>query len=465
MFLGLSILLALVLFKYSKIAYTEFTLWIWTLSPFLRRVTDLKSGYNSRNLIIIVPLAVTLVSGLSLAKLSTEKHRKIIIPLFLILSALGYGYMIGLFNVGLFSATYDFSNWFVPLIFGFHVLVTVESPPQMLAVFKRSFLWIALVVGSYGICQFRSPQPWDTNWMINSQLHSIGLPLPYLVRVFSTLNAPGPCAAVLMCSLLLIFDIKSYLVLPVAFLGFASFLLTSVRACWGGWLLGFIYIVSTISMKSKVKVAAGLVILITLTVPVLSNDEIQNKISKRLNTVNNLQNDVSFKSRMQFFWEILDETITDPIGKGLGSTGLASTIGQNLNRSAAFDNGLLNLFYSLGWPGGTAYLYGLVLILTYAFTKGRKPNLLASPAVRVVPIAVASQMIFGNVGTGISGIVLWSFSGLAIALKNQRADYPLRSSKKRSEEDINLGSNISTNPSAVSRQRSADRFNLPNTLD
>ena len=45
--------------------------------------------------------------------------------------------------------------------------------------------------GLYGFLQYLDPPIWDRYWMAYTTIASIGQPEPYMVRVFSTLNAPA----------------------------------------------------------------------------------------------------------------------------------------------------------------------------------------------------------------------------------------------------------------------------------
>jgi hypothetical protein len=70
----------------------------------------------------------------------------------------------------------------------------------------------------------------------------------------------------------------------------------------------------------------------------------------------------------------------------------------------------------LGWPGGLLYAGGLVWLVFYALRQVKRPDLFAA-ASRGIVVAVLAQLIFANIATGVSGMVLWHFLGLAVAAR------------------------------------------------
>ncbi|WP_447643574.1 hypothetical protein [Nocardioides zeae] len=71
------------------------------------------------------------------------------------------------------------------------------SLPNLSTTIARNAPWATIALGSYGIVQFQVLPSWDRAWMVASELTSIGNPLPGEVRVFGSLESPGPYALVL----------------------------------------------------------------------------------------------------------------------------------------------------------------------------------------------------------------------------------------------------------------------------
>ena len=59
------------------------------------------------------------------------------------------------------------------------------------------------ILGLYGFYQYVDPPIWDRYWMTYTTIASIGQPEPFMVRVFSTMNAPAGYATFTAAALLL----------------------------------------------------------------------------------------------------------------------------------------------------------------------------------------------------------------------------------------------------------------------
>ncbi len=88
--------------------------------------------------------------------------------------------------------------------------------------------------------------------------------------------------------------------------------------------------------------------------------------------------------------------------------------GGELGQFGNFDSGVMAIPFVLGWPGALLYAGGLVWLSFYALRRVKRPDLFAA-ASRGIVVAVLVQLVFANVATGVSGMVLWYFLGLAVA--------------------------------------------------
>ena len=75
-----------------------------------------------------------------------------------------------------------------------------------------------------------------------------GTPEPLGIRVFSTMNSPGPFANVLLAGLLILLTNENFSARPrLRAVGYLSFLLLSlVRSAWIGWFLGLLSLLSAL---------------------------------------------------------------------------------------------------------------------------------------------------------------------------------------------------------------------------
>lgn len=76
-----------------------------------------------------------------------------------------------------------------------------QRVPDVWPSFERVIPTIAIIIALYGILQFFVLPSWDKNWMIASDLASIGHPRPFEVRIFGMSESPGPYALFLGLSI------------------------------------------------------------------------------------------------------------------------------------------------------------------------------------------------------------------------------------------------------------------------
>ena len=191
------------LLQRSPVMYSSFSLWIWFLTPFVRRVLDYRHGWSPTSPALLAPPIVAALSILTLMRHARELRGRLFAPYLLILGALAYGYSIGAINAGIFAASHALLTWLAPLVFGVHLALSWRDYDELKSAIGKTFAVALPVLAFYGVYQFVRIPPWDAQWMINADLKSIGAPLPFLVRVFGTLNTPGPYAAFLLAGILM----------------------------------------------------------------------------------------------------------------------------------------------------------------------------------------------------------------------------------------------------------------------
>jgi hypothetical protein len=150
---------------------------------------------------------------------------------------------------------------------------------------------------------------------------------------------------------------------------------------------------------------------------------VANIINTRLETLSNLQQDVSFQERSELYGQLASRAFLNPLGEGLGSTGESTKLGSEggqLGELGILDSGILTIIFSLGWLGTLLYLGGLSWLFLYALRWTKRPEPFAAASIAIVA-GVLSQLLLANVTSGVSGMVLWSFLALAVAARVFRA--------------------------------------------
>ncbi len=397
----------------SPIAYVNFSLWIWGVTPFVRRVLDQRHGWNPTNPVLIAPPLVALISALALVRYVRELRSVLYAPYLLVLTALTYGYAVGLISAGVFPATYGLITWLAPVVFGIHVAVRWRRFPELRESLQRTFMIALPILAAYGVYQFARLPSWDAAWMRNADLKSLGSPLPFLVRVFGTLNTPGPFAAFLVGGILIMLGAKGILRYPSIAVALIALLLTRTRAAWVAFLIGLVVQQLSQPIIRLPKRTITLFAVVLLALPIAATPKFRNSILPRLTTLADIRDDKSFIKRVEFSTQTANTIVETAEGDGLGSTGGAIKL-RGMQGVRSLDNGFLEVFYVFGWPGGTTFFLGIgaLLLQSLRFAEARRDAF--AGAARATAIALVSILPIGDVFTGPTGTLLWTMVGLGI---------------------------------------------------
>jgi hypothetical protein len=413
-YLGLAVGTALGLLARQPALYVSFTFWLYFLTPFVRRVLDFRNGWNPTNPVLLAPPLVAGLAIFVIVRHLRELKGVLFAPYLLILVALAYGYAVGVINAGSIPATYALVTWIAPVIFGIHLAVSWRRYAEIREALSTTFRWAIPALAAYGIYQFVRLPAWDAAWMRWSDLHSIGAPLPHLVRVFGTLNTPGPFASVLAAgALLLLTQRGSWRYLSIA-LALVALLLTRTRAVWVAFVIGILIEQVTQPVARLPKRTATLMFVVLLALPLLSIPSFRAQIMPRLSTLGNISSDNSFLKRVQLSEQTAYDVVESAEGNGLGLTGGATKLRDNQG-VRSLDNGFLELFFIFGWPGGTMFLLGMsaMILQSFRFFEARRDPFANS--VRAAAVSILSMLPIGDVFTGSTGTLLWSMIGLGMA--------------------------------------------------
>ena len=412
--------LAVALFAYvrSPATYVGFVFWSWLLTPFLRRLFDLQFGYHPASLLLVGPVLATVVSGFTLLRRAQSLRGTTYVPFLLALFALLYAYTVGLIRQPAVAATYDLLNWGGPLLFGLHLALEWRRFPRLRSVFTKVALWGLLVTSAYGLYQFADPPAWDRVWVYNAEMFSVGLPVPFLIRVFSTMNAPVSLAAFLVFAVLIGLPAPQRWKFLALALGLTVLLLTKTRSAWAAFLVGAAVLQLRQPLRALPRQWIALAVVLLLAAPAITHPAVRKAVAGRAATLSRLEEDRSYRERLQITKYVVQRIERNPTGDGLGQLGSAAKLGASNRRTpvaAALDSGPLEVFSVMGWMGGTLFALAIVgLLIPIARERRVRRDAVASgAAAAVVALLVAS--FFGNVFNGVAGVMFWSAVGLATA--------------------------------------------------
>ncbi|MEI6441698.1 MAG: O-antigen ligase family protein [Nostocales cyanobacterium ELA583] len=410
-----ALIAALFLYLRHPIHYVGFTWWIWFLTPLITRLVDYKVGWDPTRQMLIAPYLVVFITVITFLKHLPSTIRQGGLPFLLGFIGVCYGCLVGLIYNQPLPVVRSFLDWLSPIIFAFHLFSNWRDYPSYRQNLQRTFIWCVLILGAYGVYQFFVAPEWDRYWLVQSKMFtSVGHPIPFGMRVWSTLHSPGPFGTVMMTGLLLLFTSSGPLIFPASAVGYLSFLLSQVRTSWGGWFLGIILIFGSVKPQIQMRLVTIILVMTICVIPLVTIEPLSKVITSRFESFSNLEQDGSFRDRSATYDKNLNLALSNVVGNGFGNiwkvnekTGQIEVI--------VIDSGILDMFFTLGWIGAIPYISGLILMLVTVsnYTEGRFDSFLS--AARAIGISSCAQLIIYSGMLSIAGMIMWGFLAMAMA--------------------------------------------------
>lgn len=415
-----ALIIAIVLYGQQPLVYTGFSLWLWFITPLIRRLADYHSTYNEPSPILIAPYLACLVSAMAIHNNRRLLSRGVGMGFLLAGAGVVYSASIAIINRPLPTVVIAVLDWLVPIIFGFYIYTQWQKYPEYRVSCLRVFKWGTLVMGIYGIYQFVVYPEWDQAWQINAEFFSVGVAEAFSVRIWSTMHAVGPFANTISAGILLLLNSTGVISSLALVAGILSFLLTLGRTAWISWVIALIGIFATLKPKSQIRLFVVAIVMSLLTVQLLLLFPSSN-VGDRFTTFSNLENDGSAAARQKTYQARFDESLTSWLGDGLGGP--------------SYDSGVLNLLLNLGWIGTAFYLGGLGFIIANLATQYRVSNDYFARVSWSIVFTTLPKLFLGGIVYGVNGIFLWFFIGASLAAQKYW-NYELLGSSERSLQHL-----------------------------
>jgi hypothetical protein len=394
--------------------YLTVSLWFWTISPFARRVIDYYGGFEFTNLVLVTPNLITLLMIPSIMTSRQLIRRQGMGLGMLLFGPTLYGLLVSFLRGDVVPGIIAAGDWFPPLLYYLYLInqaPTVRNAEDHI----RHFLGLnMLVVGAYGLFQYFDPLVWDVRWVLDTKMLTVGQPVPYGMKPFSTLNGPGVCAAWLSAQLMLTLHFRnrlSIVALPATALLLA---LTLVRSAIGATVIGLVVavLIQGGRMARSVILVAVALALVAGIVSVL-DPKVSDSLISRFSSVNDIGSDESAIARAEIYREAPSLLNQVPFGLGIGAIGRGAAASNGA--LVVVDSGPVALYLSLGWFAGTVYLAGMALIVVQALVGARATRSPAAVLMATTALGGATTIVFSAL-VGLQGVVIWLCAGYASAV-------------------------------------------------
>jgi len=145
-------------------------------------------------------------------------------------------------------------------------------------------------------------------------------------------------------------------------------------------------------------------------IPLIFVEPFSTVISERIETFSNIEDDGSFSARTAGYNLLLNQALSEFVGKGIGFEVSTGGTGFSVN-----DGAILPLLFGLGWLGALPYASGIFLAIFKLLnnTEGRFDSF--ASAARAISLGVFAQIGFNGMFLGPIGIVFWSFLAMSMA--------------------------------------------------
>jgi putative inorganic carbon (HCO3(-)) transporter len=263
----------------------------------------------------------------------------------------------------------------------------------------------------------------------------MGEPVPFGLRIFSTLNSTGPAAdffAMTIVFALPFCRLSTPWIWPFMMLAGSALMLTLVRASWVALIFGVVVYLLTSPRRFRTLpfialYGAALFFLVASLPAFLGAGQDSDIITTRIATLGDVSHDSSALARTSEITDSIRQGLADPLGEGLGHVGSASALSANPSSASGnnLDSGYLARFLELGWLGFAGYLFvvlGSLAAMVAALMRGAITARGAESRDVLVNVAVAAGICAalvwldaaGDSHLGLDGLFFWMALGIGL---------------------------------------------------
>ena len=389
-------------------AHVQSAIVLFAFTPLVRRLVDLSAGFDQSSIMLIGPLLFILAPLPDVWRMLTERLQNpwLACPA-IILSCIGYGASLSMFQGDWLNAATGTIKWASPVIYAILLQQKADARGELVNAAARAFLVVLPLTGLYGIWQYVDPPSWDRYWMAYASITSAGYPMPYMVRVFSTMNGPASYATFTATGLLLVGFLRSgwqslFVMLPAA----VGLLLSLYRTSWLTLALGILFCVPFPSTRKRaVAMALGVAGAAVATVSLTPFGDV---ITDRLESLGGASEDGSGAERLEEFFTLWNTPDSMVVGSGftVGDAGSAGTM--------PVDGQIVASWITLGIPVGLTCLAAYIAVALWATSSAwRMPSREGVVLGALACSAIFIQMPLTSIASGEVSALFWRFAARA----------------------------------------------------
>jgi putative inorganic carbon (hco3(-)) transporter len=395
----------------------DYVLIIYVFNRGLRRLLDYFAGsFNPFSPVSLTPLIITgfmLLPFLQRFGTLPKVHKTIFYCLFV---ATGYAFIIGFFRIQL-AAVYSLAEVLAPIgMFGY--IVTSDLSANTKDRWLRTSAWCAIVASAYAWYQYFTIPPWDAFWVRAVGFEGyLGILEPTKMVVFSTMAERGSLGGFLGFAIVPMILASKWR--PLSWFGvilvLSIILLAGVRT---GLILAVISTMVYVMINRGTgfwQLALGFVVMSAAAYFGMALIPTSDKVQERLSTIGSITEDGSYQGRIEIYQDAFGAILTNPLGSGLGATGLSGRInvGGTETESVIADAGYAEIVIQYGWLGAPLIIYALWLMwqeMAKRYKVGFRPNEVMLG--RAFMLALIPACFVSNIITQFS--ILWIVFGTAL---------------------------------------------------
>lgn len=403
------------LLRFGPSAHYSACIVLFCLAPFLRRVVDVSAGYDPSGIMIAGPLLGLMVVVPRLLTRFSDGRRldQALWPLISAAACVLYATVLTMVGGNLTQAASGALKWIAPIVYGTWLYGEAGREPGLIRAAARTSMILAPALGLYGFLQYVDPPVWDRFWMTYTSIASIGQPEPFMVRVFSTMNAPAGYATFTAAALLLFgFGRARLSLLAAAAPSVLGLMLSMYRTAWIALAIGMVF---GLFHRRTVRRAAMLLV----AVPILGAGVVLfspagDALSERLGTFGAVSDDASGLERLGEYAELLNTDGGTLIGNGFGSTDVMQA------GALAQDGQFVVSWYAMGLVVGIVSCASILWMAVLAIRAAWRSDTLEGIAVAGIVAGMVVQMPLAVISASEIGFLFWSFAAIGASLPPRR---------------------------------------------